>query len=190
MGTQGSNYIDIVKVSSIDLKFTVPGTMPNIAQQNLGMLNSGNVDMTVDGSVTPVLFENVVPDDELHMIYSVPMLLVDDTGTMSPGNFGGNAALANGLELVTVKDSVEVVVCNLKTNKDLTTCFFGGQLGSGNNSAVGFMNTAKFVTGSFIFDTPLFLDGSKGDRIFFRVQDNLTVIDHLEGSVKFSSVKL
>ncbi len=187
----GKNYLAKIQTAESSIVFNLPATAPTITQQNITLKDSALVNMNVDKtpSVTAI-YKHAPASDELFFVYEVPLILID-SGTMAPAVFGSLVgALTNGLELVVVQAGVEKIVCNVKNNLDLALCFFSGNFGSGLPAATGFLETVDYVTGSFKFDTPVLLDGSKNDELFFRVQDDLTGLDFLEASVKYSILSL
>ncbi len=78
--------------------------------------SEGELDMNVDGSVTPVLFEIGPESDEYWMVTKFSILLTD-MGVFTDRSFGALPILENGVEIQTQ----EIGNFNLKSNIDLYT---------------------------------------------------------------------
>jgi len=193
----GKDFLLNIERAAIDIKYTFPVTPPGVQQKIRMLLDGASNDMTVDGDAAVTDFELAPPVDKVYLVTSIPLILVDDGEILSPDNFAGRAVLNNGMELhssiqrrneIDEKEVVEVidtVICNIKNNKDLLVCFFGGILGSGGNQTTGFFDTADFATGAYVFESPLILNGKVGDKLFIRIQDDLSDVGHLEAAAKF-----
>jgi hypothetical protein len=134
------------------------------------MLNGGSQDMTVDGSTTPVDFTYTVTGISPARWYRNFIDLQDGAVDFLPENFGAiNNGLTNGVDIIVVKDGVETVLENWKTNMDISmTCYDF---------------TSPYRAGSYIgrwtierdIGNPITL--YPNDGLIIRIKDNLTALD-------------
>ncbi len=178
---KGRELLSKIKSVDTDVQLVVKVSLGLSIPKNITLKDGSSKDMAIDGT-TPAEFEIAPGNDEIMIISEIPLTLIDDGASMLPQNFGGVGVLTNGVELVALIDGVEDIICNLKDNKDLLNCFYGGVLGSGLVGATGFFETVDFVSGSFNFDAPLLLNGQTNDRLFIRIQDDLAALGHFEAS--------
>lgn len=187
----GKNLLSILRKVGTDVQFTAEAPLLESVPQNLPLLNVASQNMAIDALSADVDFIRAPTANQLMLVSSIPLVLIENAGVMAPQNFAALAApLAKGFQLIVKRNGVDKIICTIKTNKDLTTCFFGGVLGSGLPSESGFFDTAKYVTGSYTFLKPIPLDGSKGDQFIMRMRDNLDPIAHFEASVAFAVIPL
>lgn len=144
---------------------------------------SGAVDMNVDGSSTPVPYWFPVPTGKIALIRKM-IVQVGDTGPLDADDFGGLAALTNGIH-IKVLDSGDNTVLDLLD---------GGSINSNSEWAEYLYDTRidgygagdDFV--SMEWDFSDFLDGGlhlhEGEKLVLTVRDNLTTLSNFEAIVK------
>lgn len=131
---------------------------------------NGSVDMTVNGSSTPIDFKVSPQSNETYYIEHMTFGL-DDGGTCPPNFYGGLPGLTNGTQIILKRGGVEYELINLKNNGDIALTF---------NYSVGFFENGKYMAftngfmGKFVFVTNLGLVGESGDEMIIRIRDNLT----------------
>lgn len=154
---------------------------------NLRLNGTGTKNMAVNGSSTPQIFSFVPEAGETWFVESLT-LLIQDSGSPDPDEFGGRGGLfgggvsdSNGLVLEARSKGSVYEICNLGDNADITTRFISSySQGSGSS----WLNNNDTWLGTMKFDTPIRLNDSNLDFIRFRVRDNLSSIDYLQVSVK------
>ena len=168
IGSYGGASITIDVTGGVSIS-PIPATA--IAPQSEYFLNGSAYDMNVNGSVTPQYFDVAPPSDETwyceHVTFGI-----DDGGGCPATAYGAIAGgLTNGCELTLIKNSVEYPIRNLKKNGDLSLSF---------NFSVGFFENGKFLAmangffGKMVFATNIGLKGADGDKLRFKVNDDLT----------------
>jgi len=144
-------------------------------------------EMNVNGLTVPQIqkeFEFKPASDEVFIVCYLAMTIIHD-GTFLPTEFGSRAALANGLA---VKEDFDTTlgreITTLLDNRDVLDCFAGGIGIPGVGSNVGVFGTGDWIGGRMEFKPyPVLLDGAKGDRIYFEVQDDLTLVSSLTAAM-------
>ena len=147
---------------------------------------SGNNDMRVNGSATPIDFSVQTNPDKDVYIKSVSIVIVDAGASLS--EFGNLPALTNGVEFCweTQDEGIIVIAEALQTNFDFVRLAIGEpSFGDGataftasniSGQSEGFLPVLDFQK---IFGLPYGIKLRKGtkDRLFFRINDNITNID-------------
>ena len=145
-------------------------------------LNGTNDAMDVNGVITPVDFIIGPPSGEIwHAIYMG--LVIEDTGTLDPTDFGALPTLTNGFQILQDIDSTEKEIANLKRNYGISFMFT-----SGNNFAgvpAGFLNTGNLFSGLSKLSPEIILNGDNGDKLIARVRDNLIGLVELHMGATF-----
>lgn len=95
--------------------FTLPIPVPPANQLYKLLADGATVDMSVDGSVTPVEFEYACPADNIVFIEDITLLIVD--GGITPTKFGGIAALTNGLLIECIDSDTTTVLHDFTEDK-------------------------------------------------------------------------
>ena len=134
------------------------------------MLNGGSPDMNVDGSITPVDFSYIVSGLFDAKWFRNFFDLQDGTQNFQPDNFGAiSGGLTNGVDIITLREGVETIIENWKTNMDVAmTCYdFTSPFKAG--AYVGRWTIASDIGNPIT----LFPD----DGIIIRINDNLTSLD-------------
>jgi len=134
------------------------------------MLNGGSDDMTVDGSTTPVDFTYTIVGFSPGRWVRNFIDLQDGTQNFQPEDFGAiNGGLTNGIDIIVLKDGVETILENWKTNMDISmTCYDF---------------TSPFKAGAYIGRWTITSDiGSPitlfpDDGLIIRINDNLGALD-------------
>ena len=144
------------------------------------LTNGGSNDMTVNGSVTPIVF-TAGPTTTNEVWYASALLISGtDGGNVNPDRYFGIAGgLSNGTLIEQQINSVDYEMMTLKTNTDIAECFQSN--GSIRGIANGYLNDANFFTGGMRLDegsTPgVELRQADGDQFKVTIQDNLSPID-------------
>lgn len=140
-------------------------------------LNSGGGDdMDVDGSVTPVDFTIGPPSGEI-WFPSFVSIVIEDSGTIDPAEFGSLPTLTNGFKIIQKVNGTEHELVNIKKNFGLTFQFMSGNSFAG--VGAGWLNTGNLFTGLHKVEPMMILDGLNGDEFIARVSDNLTGLNEL-----------
>lgn len=178
---------DDTQIGNVGDRLKIDGTAvpsQNYAYITNRALNGGSDSMNVNGSVTPVDFEIAVPSGQTWYLDSLSFLIID-TGSTSPTNFGALSALTNGCLLINKIGGVEYNICNLKDNKDITLIFQGG---GGSPSGSSWLESTDSYYGELVLNSKVSLNGTNGDKVIFRVRDNLVGIDNLNMIGRFFRV--
>ena len=165
--TEGSNgNKSVVKTNSV---FPV---IPTGSEAGFGHLrkflnNAGNIEINVDGSVTPQTFSVSVSANERYWIHSIHTIFTDNANVNSLDDFLSLPALTNGLLFEQTIDSVTTTSAIAKNNFDilhnLNSTFDVKAVGS-----------YTIINGEVPLSIPAYLDGSKGDTLSVTVQDDLS----------------
>lgn len=152
-------------------------------------LSSGSNDMRVNGSATPIDFSVEANPDKDVYIKSVSVVIVDAGASLS--EFGNLAALSTGIEFCweTQDEGIVVIADAIQTNFDFVRLAIGEpSFGDGataftasniSGQSEGFLPVLDFQK---IFGLQYGIKLRKGtkDRIFFRINDNITAIDEFD----------
>lgn len=136
---------------------------------------AGDPDMVVDGSSSAKAFKYVVPANKMFILNHVHILLQD--ASIDPGEFGGIAALSNGLDFA-VYNPADAVVVDFTNGEPITT-----------NSGFADLSGARLAwfngstTDQLTFEFPLNHFGgsmllSTGYYVQATVNDALAGLDH------------
>ena len=152
-------------------------------------LPTGSNDMRVNGSATPIDFSVQAISDKDVYIKSVSIVIVDAGASLS--EFGNLSALTNGIEFCweTQDEGIIVIAESLQTNFDFVRLAIGEpSFGDGataftasniSGQSEGFLPVLDFQK---IFGLQYGIKLRKGtkDRLFFRINDNITAIDEFD----------
>lgn len=145
-----------------------------VVYDNSHFLLGGSDDMNVNGSVTPQNFVYAPPSGQVWYVESVSIIFLD-AGTPTAQEFGNITSLTNGVRLIATIDSVEYTICHVQNNGQLTLCFLPNNYAAGVGG--GWLDDQDAYAGSKVFHVPIRLNGTNGDKLTFRISDNLTGID-------------
>jgi hypothetical protein len=134
--------------------------------------NSGSNLMNVNGSVTPVIFDYVATQED-HLV--TLSLAFESTGAIQLNNFGGLAALINGVLFESNIGGVAREIATLRNNGGLSN-FFGDSHQISQYSGAGLGGARFLLTGIFKTEQPLKLN--PGDSIRATVRDDLSGITY------------
>lgn len=168
---------NIAFIGSKPIPITVTGVIVSpvpavpIHQESIPFTDSlGNEEMDLDGTITPIDFEVAPPLGEVWYVEEVACGL-DDVGNLGPDNYGGiSGPLSNGTHFLKTLTGVEKTIRLFKKNTDIALTF---NTGVGTFNPGGFLDSSKTFIGKIEFSTNIKLNGSLGDRLVMRVQDNL-----------------
>lgn len=196
VGLRGANGKAIQGVNGGALLTSSEGTPPQgLTQKSIIYRDffkdvAGSEDLVVNGSVTPVEFTILAPEDSDtdRYISALSFELVDGSMTLG-SNFGGLSPLTNGLNLEYTNSLAEGNIVSLdlngiNTNFDLVRlCLGNPPFGTGNDAfqAGGFPgNTSAFIPvlefSKYGFPNGILLKGGTKQNITIRVNDDLTGI--------------
>lgn len=145
--------------------------------------NSGSNDMRVDGSTTPVEFSINASEDKHIFINCISVIIADASAVLN--KFGNLTALTNGIDFVYSTSKVgEIIIRDeIKSNLDfirlgITTGAVGGGTTAWKSDLSGggadaYMPTID-ISDMFGFIHGLHLRKGTVDRVFFRINDNLS----------------
>lgn len=138
-------------------------------------------DLVVNGSLaSPIIFKISPPTGTTGPLWQLTRLLISitDVTTMDDGKFGGIPALTNGVTLRIIKgDGTIQNLTNWKTNGDFALDMFDvNYTDKAPAGEYGLRGRWTFTKGQFIVE----LDGTQGDYLELRVQDDLTDLSSFE----------
>jgi len=154
-----------------------------VAQSFLVLEDSGGSSvMTVDGSVTPVIFSKGPPSGEIWYLNGV-LFAIEDSGTLDIEDFGAINELDNGWLFEQVINSTAHEFANFKTNLGLAT--LGTTRGGIIGDQAGFLNTANAFAGSIEVVPNITLVGNDSDIFRITVRDDLDNLNFLKAAISF-----
>jgi len=147
---------------------------------------SGNTNMAVDGSVTPVVFKIKPAAGAMYNIYRL-IISIRDTGSFDSGGWGnsGGSPLTNGIQGTLFYDPVEVpLTAPIMSHVDLASVSY-------DVTHHNFGQGDEFVLFRYTFTksgNTILLNGDKGDELRFYIQDDLTYLVqqriHVQGIIR------
>lgn len=156
---------------------TVPALVQIERLINSHLTNGGSVPMNVNGSVTPVTFQFVVPADKYFALAQLTLVIVDSG--ITPLNFGGIAALSNGI-LIYATDENDVVQYNFHAGSAIKQNFEFYHV-NGSRITTGSGQSGDTLTVVWSSDLVGFYPTLKpGWKLKVVVRDNLTGLDKFE----------
>lgn len=160
---------------------TVPQGFPVENMFTVCLKNSGgSADMRVDGSVTPVVFEYVVPAGKCLALAEIALIIADDS--ITPTKFGGlgGTGLTNGItwQVVDASNSVKCDFCPLgriKQNFEFGLATAADiMLTSGADQILVLWRSGTYGVTAIL---------QAGWKIRITVRDNLTLLDAFQASI-------
>lgn len=143
------------------------------------LLNGSSSNMSVDGSITPVYFEYAPASGQTSYLETL-IFQIQDSGTTTFDKFGAITALTNGITILIKSKGTEYTFANFKNNETIMMLFNTHGLITPTS---GFIEQSDTYIGAVYFQKPIKLQNSTGDYIKFKINDNLTTIDHIDASV-------
>lgn len=146
--------------------------------------NGSTTNLDLNGSSTPQDFTFGPPSGEVWYVRFVSILILDP-GSPDVDDFGSiGGGLTNGMQFVQQIDNVEYELGNFKDNGALSLCFTDSAYSTpASEDGVGWLDEDDCFLGQKIFDPPIRLDGDAdggGDKMIFRIRDNLNAIQRLQ----------
>lgn len=140
---------------------------------------TGDWNMAVNGSVTPVSFVIYPPPSAGFHIYTINFSITDNTA-MDSAKFGGISALANGVLLSVengVRKSFLPVVNNLGFSEQFYNTTYETKAPAGVYGYWGYKSVIDK------YGVALFLDGSNPDQLIVLIEDDLSALTNLNFTV-------
>jgi len=130
---------------------------------------TGNADMSVNGSITPVTFK-IAPGAGEVIRLARTMMYIQDTGNFDATKWGNNITLTNGqkFEMKVGAAVVDILGYNIKTLGDMAATAYDVvhfAIGTGDEFAAGRLTFTKM--GQY-----LRLDGDNNDELRFTINDD------------------
>lgn len=140
------------------------------------------IDMNVDGSSTPVIF-NIVPafNNKWH-INNINMS-IEDNATMDTSLFGGLPALSKGV-LIRIVDGATHNITSIKSNGEFEVRGFDVKYSDKAPSGYYGLHVTKSFNSQIGNGSAIYLDGSNSDELQIIIQDNLTGLSRLRATVQ------
>lgn len=163
------------------LKFQkYPAPTNKVIYKTEPFLSAGSKDMTVDGSVTPVVFSTAPGTGETWYVQAMNLFIHAD-GTNRYQDFGSIVGgLTNGLLIEQVIDSTNYELAVIDDNSEIVEHWTYGNLRGIPNS---FITQFNFFAGRLEFKHPITLVQADGDKLQTTVRDDLTDLNKLEISI-------
>ena len=139
---------------------------------------TGNIEMAVDGSTTPVLYKVTCPVGETYELHRV-IVTVRDTGSFDTGGFGNGSALTNGIQVLTNRPTRAIVEKDktlqlpIKRNSDWGAYMYDAEVHT-------FGTGDQVFHGRYTFDQdgePLKL--GPGDSLIVSIRDDCTTVNEM-----------
>lgn len=145
------------------------------------LYNGASSSMSVNGSSTPVYFGYAPGSGETSYLECL-IFQIQDSGTTTFDKFGAITALTNGISILIKSKGTEYTFANFKNNESIMMLFNTHGLITPTS---GFIEQSDTYIGAVHFQKPIKLQNSTGDYIKFKVNDDLTAIDHIDASVRY-----
>lgn len=162
--------------------------LPDMVYKIVPLLNVSSKEMNVIGSSgSPIYFSFSPAPTEVWYLEGLSIFLLDSGSPdanefASLGGLFGGGPLTNGLDLEIKSLNSTQLMCNIKDNMDLS-CIFSDFTFSP-PTASGWLNSTDMAVLSIKLDQHSKLDGSQGDYIRFKIQDDLSQVEFLRCYVK------
>ena len=161
----------------IQRTFTLDGTL------------TGDNNMDVNGSVTPVEFYFQAEPNRMVYINKLGFL-ISDSGNTDFDNYGSlPGPLTNGITLYTIIDGVEIPLSPIIKK---TADYFGIGASAQFVDLSGSSRLANYTFSLFDYSEGIILNGDNGDILGIRINDNFTSLDlhtcSLDGYFQFKAV--
>lgn len=139
--------------------------------------NNGSTLVNVDGSVTPVAFEYLVPANQILHVQQIGILFSTNGQINDVADFLSiNGGLSLGIPFEYQINSINTVAVNIKTNFDLfaqlTTTF-----------DVKIIGNYSLVNGTINLVKPLTFVGANGDKLSATIRDDISSLSHSSISI-------
>ena len=187
--TDGTKFMQCAIVSVVGDVVTLDCPVNQIYTTGGTLLAISEVDMNVDGSITPVVY-SILPfslqsGDMVRIICELR-----DNSAMDFETFGGLPALTNGCVIrVNNGDGTYRNLYNFKSNGDIIEqCFDHGFFLNNGGNIRGF--AARLTWGGWSkHGAVVRLDGSRDEALEFIVQDDLTGLDRMHWTAQGSEIQ-
>jgi len=162
--------------------FTLPIPIPPVNQLFVMLKDGSTVDMSVDGSITAVSFQYIVPDGKVVFLTHAHILIID--GGITPTKFGGIAALTNGLLVQAIDTDGSTVIADFTGDHAIFKNSDWHLLGGSESETIAAAgDDVEEVSLSFSEESgPLLL--TEGQCFRFLVQDDLSAITEMETMIE------
>ncbi len=177
---------DSTVIGNIGDRLKITSEVTSVAEKDVmyfftKLLNGSSSDMFVNGSSTPVYFEYAPASGQTSYLECL-IFQLQDSGTTTFDKFGAITALTNGITILIKSKGTEYTFANFKNNETIMMVFNTHGLITPTS---GFIEQSDTYIGAVHFQKPIKLQNSTGDYIKFKINDNLTAIDHIDASVRY-----
>ena len=145
-------------------------------------INGGSSSLNVDGSSSDIDFVIGPPSGQVWKTRSIG-IAIQDMGTANHDEFGNGPALTTGLKILFKINTVEHLIGNILTNLGIAFLFKATVLGGMRQ----FLDDDNLFAGERVLVGTL-LNGDAGDKVIYRVRDDLSSIDFLTGVCEFERI--
>ncbi|MCK5614307.1 hypothetical protein KAR91_71235 [Candidatus Pacearchaeota archaeon] len=179
------SQVEVISATATNIVFDSP---LDFAYTTAADVCRAEIDMTVDGSVTPQIYRMQPPPGVIWHIVRILFHLEDST-PMDDGTFGGAPALTNGLVL-RVKNGIFKNIFNVKTNGDFAERAYDREYVAKPPAGTGHaMNVRRTFGGQDKNGVVIKLDGDNGDELQVIIQDDLTGLSRFHCVVQGHGVR-
>lgn len=143
--------------------------------------NGSSTSMVVNGSSTSQDFEIGPPAGQIWYVDAIS-IIITDSGSTDVVDFGAiSGGLSNGVQLIQEINSTEYVIGNYTNNAALSGAFIQQQVLSSDS---GWFDSSDFFHGSKEFKPQIILNGDDGDKLIFRIRDDIRGLNNFKATVK------
>lgn len=189
-GFQQGEYISLLENDNAS-QFKVINVLSNVitldspldyAYTILAEVRRSTINMNVNGSITPVIF-NVVPSFKNKWHINSIVLSIEDNTEMDSAKFGGVTALTNGIVIKRV-NGINHNICNIKTNGEFRVRHFQVIYDDKAPSGVYGLCACKNFNSQNGNGSAIYLNGYDGDEIQIIIQDDLSTLNKFVATVQ------
>ena len=189
-GVQAGEYLSFledgfatqVKVLNVNTNIITIDSPMDYEYSTNSLVRRTSINMAVDGSSTPVVF-NIVPYEANKWHINTINLCIQDNVEMDTAKFGGMTALSKGI-VIRRKDGISHNICNVKTNGEFQVRGFETQYQTKAPSGTYGLHLTKRFNGQSGNGSVILLDGETNDELQIIIQDDLTALSMFVATVQ------
>ena len=168
---------DALKVASVE----VEDNEQTVLWVDKRFTNGSNFNMDVNGSSTPQDFTFGPPSGQIWFVNDIQIIILDP-GSPDIDDFGSiGGGLNNGVQLIQQINSTEYELGNFADNGSLSLCFADSAYStSAAEDGIGWLDEDDMFMGIKKLSKPIRLNGTNGDKLIFRIRDNLNAIQRFQ----------